>query len=64
LEDSPDKKMVEGYKMEKIEKKDDTTEMTSSGIEWLAVLAVLSTIGLVSYGARKNRRKKSKGKTP
>ncbi len=47
--------MVEGYKMEKNENKDDTTKMTSSGIEWLAVLAVLGIIGLVTFGARKKQ---------
>jgi cobaltochelatase CobN len=47
--------MVEGYKMEKIQQKDDTTQMTSSGIEWMAVLAVLAIMGLASFGAaRKN----------
>ncbi len=51
--EAKDPEMVEGYKMEKIEKKDDTTQMTSSGIEWMAVLAVLGIIGIVSYGARK-----------
>ncbi len=44
---------VEGYKMEKISNADDSTEVTSSGVEWLAGLFVLFIIGLVVYGARK-----------
>lgn len=43
--------MVEGYKMEEIRQKDDTTQMTSSGIEWMAVLAVLAIMGLAAFGA-------------
>ena len=43
--------MVEGYKMEKIQQKDDTTQMTSSGIEWMAVIAVLAIMGLAAFGA-------------
>ncbi|MFH2058025.1 MAG: cobaltochelatase subunit CobN [Pseudomonadota bacterium] len=54
-QDSPDKEMVEGYKMEKIEKKDDATQMNSSGIEWLAVLAVLGIMGLISYGSHRKK---------
>lgn len=53
--DAPDKEMVEGYKMEKIEKKDDTTEMTSSGIEWMAVLVVIGILVLITYGAQKQK---------
>ena len=54
--DQPDNnKVVEGYKMEKIQKNDDTTQMTSSGIEWMAVLSVLAIMGLAAFGAlRKN----------
>ena len=43
--------MVEGYKMEKIKKNDDTTQMTSSGIEWMAIIAVLAIMGLAALGA-------------
>jgi cobaltochelatase CobN len=45
--------MVEGYKMEKINTMDDTTRMSSSGIEWMAVISVLAVMGLVGYGAAK-----------
>ncbi|MCK5545321.1 MAG: cobaltochelatase subunit CobN, partial [Desulfobulbaceae bacterium] len=46
---------VEGYKMEKIKSKDETTQMTSSGVEWLAGLTVLLIIGLAAYGAGRKR---------
>ena len=51
-----DAKMVEGYKMENMDQKEDTTEMSSSGMEWMAILAVLGIIGLVSWGVRKSGR--------
>ncbi|GBC62547.1 magnesium chelatase [Desulfonema ishimotonii] len=44
---------VEGYKMEDMNKKDDTTEMTSSGIQWAASLFILLIIGLFVWGARR-----------
>ncbi|MBU1344201.1 MAG: cobaltochelatase subunit CobN [Proteobacteria bacterium] len=50
-ENSKDTGIVEGYKMEKIDKQDESTHMTSSGIEWMAVLVVLAVIGLAAYGA-------------
>jgi cobaltochelatase CobN len=43
---------IEGYKMEKITSQDKSTEVTSSGVEWLAGLVVLLIIGLAAYGAR------------
>ncbi|MCG8615007.1 MAG: cobaltochelatase subunit CobN, partial [Desulfobacterales bacterium] len=52
-EDKTDETMVEGYKMEKINTKDETTQVTSSGIEWMAVVAVLGIMGLAAFGARK-----------
>lgn len=44
---------VEGYKMEKMESRDDTTQVTSSGVEWLAGVVVLAIIGLVALGTRR-----------
>lgn len=41
---------VEGYKMEKMKSQDETTEITSSGVEWLAGLVVLAIIGLAAWG--------------
>ncbi len=53
--DQPDNlDVVEGYKMENIKKNEDTTQMTSSGIEWMAILAVFAIMGLAAFGARKN----------
>ncbi|MDD9304352.1 MAG: cobaltochelatase subunit CobN [Desulfobacter sp.] len=46
-------KTIEGFKMEKIKTQDNTTQMTSSGIEWMAVFFVIGVIGLLSLGARK-----------
>ncbi len=43
---------IEGYKMEKMTSQDESTEVTSSGVEWLAGLVVLLIIGLAAYGAR------------
>lgn len=45
---------VEGYKMEKVKSQDQTTEVTSSGVEWLAGLFVLFLLGLVAWGMRKS----------
>ena len=45
--------IVEGYKMEKMDTQDTTTEMTSSGVEWLASLVVLAFIGLAVVGAKR-----------
>lgn len=44
---------VEGYRMEKIESRDDSTKVTSSGVEWLSGLVVLVIIGLAALGTRK-----------
>lgn len=43
---------IEGYKMEKMTSQDESTEVTSSGVEWLAGLVVLLIIALAAYGAR------------
>ena len=37
--------------MEKITTQDESTEVSSSGVEWLAGLVVLLFIGLAAYGA-------------
>ncbi len=44
---------VEGYKMEKIKSDDTATEMTSSGVQWLASLLVLFIIVIAAYGMYK-----------
>ncbi len=44
-------KRVKGYKMEDLDTKDDTTELTSSGAQWYAALFVLVTLLLAGAGA-------------
>jgi cobaltochelatase CobN len=48
---------IEGYKMERMNTADESTQVTSSGVEWLAGLFVLLIIGLAVYGMRKGSRK-------
>lgn len=54
---APDLADVAGFKMEKTERRDTSTEVSSSGVEWLAGLLVLVLIALMAYGARKGERK-------
>ncbi|MBU1056042.1 MAG: cobaltochelatase subunit CobN [Proteobacteria bacterium] len=42
---------VEGYKMEDMDKADDTTDLTSSGIQWAASLFILLIIVLFVWGS-------------
>jgi cobaltochelatase CobN len=46
---------VEGYKMEEVKAKDDTTDLPSSGAQWLASLFVILILGLVVFGVKKYR---------
>ncbi len=46
-------KMVKGYKMEEVKEKDETTELTSSGVQWFASLFVILLIGLFIYGVKR-----------
>lgn len=48
-----DNTVVEGYKMEQLSTRDDTTRVSSSGMEWMAAAAVLAVMGLAALGARK-----------
>jgi cobaltochelatase CobN len=48
-------KMVEGLKMEEMKTKDETTDISSSGLQWFAALFVLVIIGLAVYGAKRHR---------
>ena len=50
-----DLQKVEGYKMEKNRKKKDTTRMTSSGVQWTAILLVLHILALFALGTRRNQ---------
>ncbi|CAN2049905.1 cobaltochelatase CobN [Candidatus Magnetomoraceae bacterium gMMP-13] len=48
-------KSVEGYKMEDMNTQDETTDLTSSGVQWFASVFIMLIIGLFVYGAgRKN----------
>jgi cobaltochelatase CobN len=44
---------VKGYKMKKNKKKDDTTQATSSGVEWFAGLLMMAILGLGFLRTRK-----------
>jgi cobaltochelatase CobN len=48
-------KTVKGYKMEKIKTQDDTTDLSSSGIQWAASLFILMLLGLFIWGVRRKR---------
>ena len=50
LKKGKDSAAVEGYKMEEIKTKDESTELASSGIQWFASLFVIFIIGLAVYG--------------
>ena len=47
---------VEGYKMEEIKKKDEDTELASSGIQWFASLFVIFILCLAVLGAKIKKR--------
>jgi cobaltochelatase CobN len=40
--------------MEEIEQQDETTEMSSSGIQWFASLFIMLLVGLFAYGVKRN----------
>ena len=44
---------VEGYKMEDVDSQDQTTELTSSGVQWIASVFVLLILGLFFLGIRR-----------
>ena len=46
---------VEGLKMEDMNAKDETTDLTSSGIQWAASLLVLALVGLFFFGLKRRR---------
>ncbi|NNK00145.1 MAG: cobaltochelatase subunit CobN [Desulfatitalea sp.] len=49
--DQPD--TIEGYKMEEMNQRDDTTDLTSSGIQWAASLFVILMMALFVWGSRR-----------
>ncbi|VFQ46785.1 cobaltochelatase subunit CobN [Desulfoluna butyratoxydans] len=44
---------VQGYKMEKIETREETTKLSSSGVMWYAAIFLLGFIGLFAWGMGK-----------
>ena len=52
---SRDSKTVEGYKMEAVQSQDDTTHLSTSGIQWAASVFVLLIIGLFVWGGRRRK---------
>ncbi len=46
---------VEGYKMEEVNTRDETTNLSSSGLQWAASLFVLLLVGMLYWGARRRR---------
>ena len=51
--ESLDEKSIEGYKMEEIKKNEETTDLSSSGIQWFASLFILLIMALAVIGARR-----------
>jgi cobaltochelatase CobN len=50
-----DSKAIEGYKMEDVNSKDESTELTSSGMQWAASIFVLFIIAFFFWGVRRKR---------
>ncbi|BBO82570.1 cobalamin biosynthesis protein CobN [Desulfosarcina ovata subsp. sediminis] len=46
---------VEGLKMEEINRQEDTSVLTSSGVQWAAILFVVLVLGLFVWGIRRRR---------
>jgi len=41
--------------MEEVKPKDETTDLTSSGVQWFASFFIVFIIGLFVFGARRKR---------
>lgn len=52
-----DPKSIEGYKMEEVKKEDETTDLTSSGVQWFASIFIIMIIGLFIIGTKKGTKK-------
>ncbi|MFZ1985117.1 MAG: cobaltochelatase subunit CobN, partial [Desulfatitalea sp.] len=52
---SEDAEKVEGFKMEESQTQDDTTALSSSGVQWAAALFVLLLLGVFFWGVRRRR---------
>ena len=53
--ESMDDKSIEGYKMEEVKKSEETTDLSSSGVQWFASLFIVLIMGLAVIGARRNK---------
>ena len=53
--ENADNNNVEGYKMEEIKKNEETTDLSSSGVQWFASLFILLIMGLAVIGAKRAR---------
>jgi cobaltochelatase CobN len=53
--ESTDDKNIEGYKMEEVKKNEETTDLSSSGVQWFASLFIVLIMGLAVIGARRAR---------
>ncbi|MBW1958072.1 MAG: hypothetical protein JRI63_06000 [Deltaproteobacteria bacterium] len=42
--------------MEELKSKDETTDLSSSGVEWFASLFIIFIIGLFAFGAGRKRK--------
>ncbi|MGE4561190.1 MAG: cobaltochelatase subunit CobN, partial [Desulfobulbus sp.] len=54
-EDGKKPENVQGYKMEELNTKDESTEISSSGIQWAASVFVLMVLALFIWGLRRKR---------
>ena len=54
-EDGKAPENVQGYKMEEIKTKDESTELSSSGIQWAASVFVLAVLALFVWGSRRRQ---------
>ena len=53
--ESADNHNVEGYKMEEIKKNEETTDLSSSGVQWFASLFIVLIMGLAVIGAKRRK---------
>ena len=51
--ESVEDKSIEGYKMEEIKNSEETTDLSSSGVQWFASLFIVLIMGLAIIGARR-----------
>ena len=51
-----DSKTVEGYKMEEIKPQEETTDLSSSGVQWFASLFIVALIAFFVWGVKKGGR--------